>query len=367
MAWWNSISTLSALSAWDAIDTESNGYATDLSGNGRHANFSGAPRTAVGNGTQVSQYIKCPGGNTGFSHSVVTIPPTGVLFALVTDVRTTIMLFSNYAANGIHGCLLDTSDPTGAPYGVMRNAGSVGQAVLPTQVTSPTLFGVAFTPTQFQFFYKGEWLGGVQSANFAAILPTSMGSTWPGTWGPNCSVGGIGIFAGTATLADLNAMDAQLRAKLYLGSISFRGMLPSERRLSLAVPEAVASGVPRARHLSGVGRLDSSIVEAQGPGSAVGHYLGLQLAYRNAYQGGNGRIAGSVGIKGSPNTPVRRRVRLFDEKSGLLVREVFSDLVTGAYEFMYVSMEHKYTVVTYDYDNNYRAVLADNISAEFVA
>lgn len=367
MAWWNSISTLTALAAWDAIDTEINGYATDLSGNSRHANFSGAPRTAVGNGVQVSQYLKCPGGSTGFSHPLVTIPPTGVLFALVTDVRATIMLFSNYAANGAHGCLLDTSDPAGAPYGLMRNAGYAGQAVLPTPVSSTTLFGIVFTPTQFQFFYKGAWLGSVQAANFAAILPSTMGSTWPSTWGPNCSVGGIGIFAGTATLAEINAMDAQLRAKLYLGEISYRGLLSSEQRVSLAVPEASASSVPGARYLTGVGRLDSSIPQAQGPGSATGHYLGLQMAYRNAHQGGNGRIVGTVGIKGSPNTPVQRRVRLFDEKTGLLVREVFSDPVTGAYEFLYISMDHKYTVVTYDYDNNYRAVLADNISAEFVA
>jgi hypothetical protein len=366
MAWWNSISTLTALAAWDAIETESNGFATDLSGNGRHANFSGAPRMAVVNGTQVSQYIKCPGGNTGFSHSVVTIPPTGVLFALVTDVRATIMLFSNYASNTVHGCLLDTSDSSGAPYGVIRNAGNVGQAVLPTQVSSPTLFGIVFTPTQFQFLYKGAWLGNVQAANFSTILPTTMGSTWPSTWGPNCSVGGIGIFAGTATLAEINAMDSQLRDKLYLGSPSYRGLQPSAQRLSMAVPEAVASGVPGARFVAGVGRRDSSIVEAQSPGGAVGHYLGLQIAHRNAYQGGNGRIVGSVAIKGSPNAPVQRRVRLFNEKTGVLVREVFSDPVTGAYEFLYVSMDHKYTVVTFDYDNNYRAVVADNITAEFV-
>jgi hypothetical protein len=366
MSWWNSISTLTALAAWDAIDTETSGYATDLSGNGHHANFSGAPRMAVVNGAQVSQYIKCPGGNTGFSHSVVNIPSTGVLFALVTDVRATIMLFSNYASNSVHGCLLDTSDASGAPYGVIRNAGSVGQAVLPTQVSSPTLFGVVFTPTQFQFFYKGAWLGNVQSANFSSILPSTMGSTWPSTWGPNCSVGGVGIFAGTATLAEINAMDSQLRDKLYLGTPSFRGLQPSEQRISLPVPEAVSSGLPRARFLTGFGRLDSSIPQAQGPGGTVGRYVGQQIAYRNTYQGGNGRIVGTVGIKGSPNTPVQRRVRLIDEKTGLLVREVFSDPVTGAYEFLYVAMDHKYTVMTYDYENNYRAVVADNITAEFV-
>lgn len=364
MAWWNAISTLTALAAWDAVDTESNGFATDLSGNTRHANFNGAPRSVVANGTQVSQHLKCPGGSTGFSHSVVTIPPTGVLFALVTDIRASIMLFSNYAASSIHGCLLDISDASG-PYGVIRNAGNVGQALLPTSVSSPTLFGIAFSPTQFRFFYKGEWIGSAQAANFSAILPTTMGSTWPSVWGPNCSVGGIGIFAGTATLAEINEMDAQLRAKLYLGTVSYRGLVPSEQRVSLAVPEAVSSGVTHARYVSGLGLLESPVPNAllSGP-----HYAdrGQMLVQRNVYQGGNGKIAGTVAVKGSPNTPIQRRVRLFDEKTGLLVREMFSDPATGAYEFLYISMDHKYTVVSYDYANNYRAVLADNISAEFV-
>ena len=366
MAWLNSISTLSALAAWDAIDTESNGFATDLSGNTRHANFNGAPRSVVANGTQVSQYLKCPGGSTGFSHSVVTIPPTGVLFALVTDIRATIMLFSNYAASSIHGCLLDISDASGQPYGVMRNAGSVGQAVLPTPVASPTMFGIAFSPTEFRFFYKGEWIGSAQAANFSAILPTTMGSTWPSVWGPNCSVGGIGIFAGTATLAEINEMDAQLRAKLYLGTVSYRGLVPSEQRVSLAVPEAVSSGVTHARYVGGLGLLESPV-----PNALLSRPLytdrGQMLVQRNVYHGGNGKIAGTVAVKGSPNTPVQRRVRLFDERTGLLVREMFSDPATGAYEFLYISMDHKYTVVSYDYANNYRAVLADNISAEFVA
>ena len=365
MAWWNAISTLTALAAWDAIDTESNGFATDLSGNTRHANFNGAPRSVVANGTLVSQYLKCPGGATGFGHSVVTIPPTGVLFALVTDIRATIMLFSNYQASSIHGCLLDISDASG-PYGVIRNAGNVGQALPPTPVSSPTLFGIAFSPTQFRFFYKGEWIGSAQAANFSAILPTAMGSTWPSVWGPNCSVGGIGIFAGTATLAEINEMDAQLRAKLYLGTVSYRGLVPSEQRVSLAVPEAVSSGVTHARYVGGLGLLESPV-----PNALLNrpHYAdrGQMLVQRNVYQGGNGEIAGTVAVKGSPNTPVQRRVRLFDEKTGLLVREMFSDPATGAYEFLYISTDHKYTVVSYDYANNYRAVLADNITPEVAA
>jgi hypothetical protein len=49
--------------------------------------------------------------------------------------------------------------------------------------------------------------------------------------------------------------------------------------------------------------------------------------------GGTLRIAGAVKIDGSPPVPVRRRVRLYHQLSGRLVRETWSDATTGAYAF----------------------------------
>jgi hypothetical protein len=51
------------------------------------------------------------------------------------------------------------------------------------------------------------------------------------------------------------------------------------------------------------------------------------------YYGGPLRIAGAVKIDGSPPVPVRRRVRLYHQLSGRLVRETWSDATTGAYAF----------------------------------
>lgn len=42
---------------------------------------------------------------------------------------------------------------------------------------------------------------------------------------------------------------------------------------------------------------------------------------------------GSTKNTGTPNTPVRRRVRLHDQPTGSLVREMWSDAATGAYQF----------------------------------
>jgi hypothetical protein len=173
---------------------------------------------------------------------------------------------------------------------------------------------------------------------------------------------GVFIYQSTVRLHSIKVWDAPLAP---LAALGFQGLQPTQGRGVYTVPEATPSGVTSSRMTGGVGRLDSSVPQAKVRGGAVGYYRGQKLWRRNMYLGGNGRIVGSVAIKGSPNTPVQRRVRLFNEKTGMLVREVFSDPATGAYEFLYVSMDHKYTVVTFDYDNNYRAVVADNISAEF--
>ena len=94
---------------------------------------------------------------------------------------------------------------------------------------------------------------------------------------------------------------------------------------------------------------------------------GTLLSSRAGYDtefGGRGRIYGEVEIKGTPNVPVARRVRLFDERSGIILAETWSDPTTGAYEFKYLKMGVTYTVVTYDYTNTFRAVAADNLLPE---
>lgn len=174
---------------------------------------------------------------------------------------------------------------------------------------------------------------------------------------------GIFVYQSTVRLHSIKVWDTP---QAPLTGLGFHGLRPGHGRGVYTVPPATVSGVPTSRMTSPLARLDNSMPQARVKGAAVNYYRGQKLWRRNVYQGGNGRIVGTVGIKGSPNTPVQRRVRLIDEKSGLLVREVFSDPVTGAYEFLYVAMDHKYTVMTYDYDNNYRAVVADNITAEFV-
>lgn len=79
---------------------------------------------------------------------------------------------------------------------------------------------------------------------------------------------------------------------------------------------------------------------------------------------GPGVIVGTVKRENTPtNVPLRRRVRLHRESDGLMLRETWSDAVTGAYEFRDLAMQDRYTVITYDYEHNYRAVITDNLQA----
>lgn len=80
--------------------------------------------------------------------------------------------------------------------------------------------------------------------------------------------------------------------------------------------------------------------------------------------GGAGRIAGTVKNAGTPNFPVWRRVRLLCRRDCRLVREVWSDPVTGAYSFDYINPAYTYTVIAHDHTGQYNAEISDDITPE---
>ncbi len=82
---------------------------------------------------------------------------------------------------------------------------------------------------------------------------------------------------------------------------------------------------------------------------------------------GIGRVQGSVAEKHLPtNTPWSRKVRLIRERDGMVIREMWSDPITGAYDFQYIDEIQLYTVVSYDYTGAHRAVIADRIVPELM-
>ena len=76
---------------------------------------------------------------------------------------------------------------------------------------------------------------------------------------------------------------------------------------------------------------------------------------------GRGRITGTVAEKSQPaNIPLRRLVRLHREPDGMFVKATWSDNA-GNYTFEGVRPDCRYTVTSFDYSGQYRAVIADNL------
>lgn len=85
----------------------------------------------------------------------------------------------------------------------------------------------------------------------------------------------------------------------------------------------------------------------------------------DALDSGPLEIAGIVEIKDSPNIPVSRRVRLFDQQSARLVREMWS-AADGTYSFKKLK-DAKYFLVSHDHTLIENATASDQISPEVPA
>jgi hypothetical protein len=96
------------------------------------------------------------------------------------------------------------------------------------------------------------------------------------------------------------------------------------------------------------------------PGFTTAQHHLREYPFFDAYNGGTGLIAGTVKEKNLPdNVPLHRKVWLIDEASAMVIRETWSDAVTGDYEFRGIKQGLKYTVLAYDYTGLYRGVIAD--------
>lgn len=96
--------------------------------------------------------------------------------------------------------------------------------------------------------------------------------------------------------------------------------------------------------------------------AGVGHRL-EGVATRFDADTGVYRITGTTRNTGTPDTPVRRRVRLHDQPSGRVVREVWSDAATGAYAFERVR-HGKYYLAGFDHTGQFAGVMESDVQPE---
>lgn len=108
-------------------------------------------------------------------------------------------------------------------------------------------------------------------------------------------------------------------------------------------------------------------------GREISSNIARPLRVRTAGQldyvlGGNGlgRVRGRTveqEDKNSPKVPVSRRVRMYRERDGLLIRETWSN-AQGEYDFQRIDSTTAYTVLSYDHEGDFRAVVADRVTPE---
>lgn len=98
-------------------------------------------------------------------------------------------------------------------------------------------------------------------------------------------------------------------------------------------------------------------------GGFAAQYRPVSASRRNIHFGGSGFIAGTVKEKGQPDQPLVRQVLLYSENTRTLVASTWSD-AEGRYRFAHIDPQQRYTVVSYDHEGLYRAVIADRLSPE---
>lgn len=98
-------------------------------------------------------------------------------------------------------------------------------------------------------------------------------------------------------------------------------------------------------------------------GSANVGRVVASIMRRDVEDGGAGSIYGTVTILG---VPAKRRVRLMHRRSARIIRQTWSDPITGAYRFDFLKTgeAQAYMPVADDYEAIWNAVVADRATAD---
>lgn len=108
------------------------------------------------------------------------------------------------------------------------------------------------------------------------------------------------------------------------------------------------------------GQAVSTTVVAPVP-AEIGAWVGSPVILYDDIDGGVLSLDGTCEVDGTPtDTPVQRKVRLFELSSGRLVRETWSAPVTGAWSFTRLK-QNTYFIVSHDHSAVNEAVVVDRV------
>lgn len=88
------------------------------------------------------------------------------------------------------------------------------------------------------------------------------------------------------------------------------------------------------------------------------------LAVSTDAYAGYGRLSGDVAIAGTPDAPVRRRVRCLLKATGQIIRQTWSSGADGSFAFDGLAVGAQCIVIAEDYSGNYNAVILDRLTPQ---
>ena len=106
---------------------------------------------------------------------------------------------------------------------------------------------------------------------------------------------------------------------------------------------------------------DGSLIKRRGNNvldyKAVSNYAKYRLTDVTDTGNGYGYFKNSVFIDYPPKEPTSKRVVLFSIIDGKAIQQVWSDRLSGQYEFKFIALRKPYLIFTYDSDEDYNAVI----------
>ena len=350
MAWWTSVAGLTPLAAFDASRISG---AQLLDGVGD--NHITATSTLMPNDFQLKGVAG--NGNPMALTTPIPMPANGVVAALWSPKRRNVLLTPGYDITS--GYALHLSDNGQGWYAANNGAsspyggyGAIGMSYFAAMVTRGS---------DSILYVDGNLVG----------VPVSSGYTMPqigqvgyGANGNEYNLDadeyfhGLGIWTGTATQTDIRALEAALRLALVGVSPTYHGFGTDLSRVNtIASVNLGTQGLGNS-----TGRINTAPMQALDSLGVRNKAITPVLGRNDIYFGGVGQVAGTV--KNTPATPVRRRVLLIEEGTRAVIRETWSEASTGAYLFGRVDMSARYTVISYDHTQAFRAVVADRVIPE---
>lgn len=240
-----------------------------------------------------------------------------------------------------------------------RNGAYPSLSITPTNVSYYTngaeQIAAAHGISALQWFHVA--LCRVSGATRVFINGVQKGSTWADSvvylnGGDRPAIGALGL---NTSLNNLNGSIDELRITNGVGRYASNFAPPSSRFISPGLPAGYGRRTP----------ITTAITIGQDISGSTVSALATVPGAINIYDGGRGRIVGTVKEKSTPtNTPLSRRVVLLSMPGSRAIRETWSDAETGAYVFSEIAMDRKYAAVSYDHTGIYRGVVADNLTPE---